>query len=200
MKENKTNKIAGLLGLSGVLIFSISLLALGYLNADFSFVNDFISKLGAKGEPNAIWWNLIGFVLVGITLTGFGILYGRILKDKLVGILLSLFGVGFAFTSIPIDMVESDTSISKAHIVAITLALASWLLGLAKISSNYLVEKYIRDRANIAAILVVFAMIGFVINLWSMPITHRFVFLVVFGWVAITSISLLSGNHKTFSN
>lgn len=185
-------------GTSGFLAFALlffALIVFGFLNQEFSFFNDVISKLGAKGEPFALWWNIIGFVLVGLLLIGFGLSYGKILNDRLAGLLLSMFGLGFAFTSIPMDMEASDSVISKAHIVAICLALAFWLFGLARIGYNSSLEKAIRTRANIAATLLTSAMIGFAIGLWSMPITHRLVFGVVFGWTLITASSLL-WKHK----
>ena len=189
----------GILGLLSVILFIVSLAFFGMLNPAFSFVEDFVSKLGAKGQPNANWWNLIGFGLVGLNLFGFGIFYGKVLKDKFAGLLLALFGIGFSFTAFPVDMVESNTPISKAHtahIVAICLALASWLFGLARISYNRLIKNRIRTRANITAILIVASMIGFTFELWSMPIAHRLVFIVVFGWTAITSVELLITKDK----
>lgn len=184
-------KKTGILGLTAVILFFSSLVIFGNLNSEFNFLQDFVSKLGAFGEPNAIWWNVIGFGLVGLILTGFGFFYGKIINDKLAGLLLALFGVGFTFTSFPIDMVDSNAAISKAHIVAICLALAFWLFGLSRISYNPVNRKTIRNRANIAAILIVTSMIGFVMGFWSMPITHRLVFAIVFGWTAVTSIDLL---------
>ena len=192
--EIDNQRKSGILGLLSVLVFIASLILFGILNPEFNFVEDFVSKLGAKGEPNALWWNVIGFGLVGIILFGFGIFYGKFLEDKLAGLLLAFFGIGFSFTAFPIDMVDSNTPISKAHIVSICLALAFWLFGLAKISHNNLNRKRIRIRANIAAILIVTSMIGFTFGWWSMPITHRFVFVIVFGWTAVTSIELLIMN------
>ena len=151
---------AGILSLLSVIVFITSLIFFGILNPEFNFVEDFISKLGAKGEPDALWWNLIGFGLVGIILFGFGIFYGKFLKDKLAGLLLAFFGIGFSFTAIPIDMINSNTQISKAHIVSICLALAFWLFGLARISQNDLNSKRIRLRANITAILIVISIVG----------------------------------------
>jgi len=189
--EIDNQRKSGILGLLSVISFIISLAFFGILNPEFNFVEDFVSKLGAKGEPNAIWWNLIGFGLVGLILFGFGIFYGKVLKDKLAGLFLAFFGIGFSFTAFPIDMAESNTPISKVHIVAICLALTFWLFGLARISYNTLIKKRIRNRANITAILIVTSMIGFTFGLWSMPITHRLVFIVVFGWTTITSIESL---------
>ena len=187
----KNRGLAGSLGLLSVLLFVISLLIFGNLNAEFNFVEDFVSKLGAIGEPYATWWNILGFGLVGMLLIGFGIAYGGILKDNLTGILLALFGVGFALISIPMDMANSESSVSKAHIVAVCLALAFWLFGLARISQNGITERKTRRRANVTALLIVMAMLGFVFNFWSMPLTHRLVFFVVFSWTAMTSLELL---------
>ncbi|NRB63272.1 MAG: DUF998 domain-containing protein [Saprospiraceae bacterium] len=193
-----TEKNIGIIGLLSVLTLITALLVFGLLNSDFNFWEDFISKLGAKGEPNALWFNLIGFVVVGILLFVFGLLYGKLLNDKLLSILLSLFGLGFAFTAIPIDMEFSRTSVSKGHIVAICLGLVFWLFGLSRLGYNQNLKQKIRKRANLTAIILVLSMIGFVFGLWSMPITHRLVFAIVFGWIAITSIELM--NKKTAYN
>ena len=194
--EIDNQRKSGILGLLSTSLFITSLAFFGRLHPEFSFVEDFVSKLGAKGEPNAIWWNLIGFGLVGLILFVFGIFYGKVIKDKLAGLLLAFFGIGFSFTAFPIDMEESNTPISKTHIVAICLALAFWLFGLARISYNTLIKKSIRNRANVTAILIVIAMIGYTFGWWSMPITHRLVFIVVFGWTAMTSIELLIMNNE----
>lgn len=190
-------KVVGILGLLSVSILVFAILTFGYSNGEFSFVNDFISKLGAKGEPNALWFNLIGFVIVGILLFVFGLTYGKLLNDKLLSVLLSLFGLGFAFTAIPIDMQSSNIPASKAHIVAICLGLAFWLFGLSRLGYNQQLKKKIRTRANITAVILVMSMIGFVLGLWTMPITHRLVFGIVFGWTALTSIELIYKGKET---
>ena len=40
------------------------------------------------------------------------------------------------------------------------------------------------------------AMIGSAMRLWSMPVTHRIVFGIVFGWTAITSIELIRNSNR----
>ncbi|MCX2680069.1 DUF998 domain-containing protein [Galbibacter sp. EGI 63066] len=184
-------KTVGIFGLLSVLILVIALLIFGYLNSEFSFLNDFISKLGASGEPNALLFNLIGFITVGLLLFIFGLTYGKLQNDKLLSILLSLFGLGFAFTAIPIDMQISNTPVSKAHIVSICLGLAFWFFGLSRLGYNRHLKKKIRNRANFTAVILVLSIIGFVIGLWSMPITHRLIFGIVFGWTTLTSIELI---------
>ncbi|MEM1406817.1 MAG: DUF998 domain-containing protein [Bacteroidota bacterium] len=91
----------------------ISLLVFGFLNDNFSFINDFISKLGAKGQPYALWFNLSAFVVVGTLLFAFGLTYGQLLKDKVLSILLSFFGLGFAFTVIPVDLQMANSPVSQ---------------------------------------------------------------------------------------
>lgn len=184
-------KSVGILGLLSVLILIFALIVFGFANKDFSFLNDFISKLGAKGEPNALWFNIIGFSMVGILLFAFGFSYGLLLNDKILSILLSLFGLGFALTAVPIDMQLSSSSVSKTHIVAICLGLAFWLFGLSRLGYNRHLHKRIRNRANITAVILVLSMIGFAVGFWSMPITHRLVFGVVFGWTALTSFEMI---------
>jgi hypothetical membrane protein len=182
---------SGLLGVSSVLLFAAALIVFGNLNPTFDFLEDFVSKLGALGEPYAWLWNIIGFGIVGGGLFGFGILYGSILSDKLAGLLLAMFGLGFALTSFPVDLADSNAAVSKAHIVAICLALAFWLFGLARISYNPALSKGIRTRANITAALIIISMVGSAAGMWSMPLTHRLVFAVVFGWTMISSIEVL---------
>lgn len=185
------------LGLSAVVIFGITSVIIASLTPGFSFLEDYVSELGATSQPYAIWWNLIGFLLVGILLAAFGFAYGKMVNDRWVGTCLALFGVGFAATALPIDLGDSASSLSKAHVVAICLGLAGWMFGLARMAQIKTLEKSVRYAANIAAILVVLPMFGFVAGLWSMPVTHRLVFAVVFGWVAFVSFGLLWKGNDT---
>ncbi len=190
--KTKTGETAGKLGLIAIGLFIVSFLVFTNLNKEFDYIEDFVSRLGVKGAPYAVWWNIFGFLSVGLMLIGFGIAYGKYLKDNLAGLLLAFFGVGFAFTAIPFDLTDTYSAVSKAHTAAITLGLASWLFGLARISYKVTLDKKVRLRANITAILLVISMVGGAIELWSMPMTQKLVFTIIFGWTAITSIHLLS--------
>jgi hypothetical protein len=140
-------------------------LIFGFSNSDFSFVNDFISKLAAKGEPNALWFNLFGFSTVEILLFMFGVTYENLLNDKFLSVLLSLFGLGFAFTAKPIDMELSRTPLSRGHIVSICLGLAFWLLGLSRLEYNSQLRKGIKNRANFTAAVLILSIIGSILGL-----------------------------------
>lgn len=182
------------LGLSAVALFGTALLVFASLNPDFHYVEDYVSKLGAQGQPHALWWNLIGFLLVGAILTMFGWAYGQVLQDRLTGVLLAMFGVGFTITALPTDMGDAASALSKAHTVAICLALAAWLFGLARMAHMASLGRFVYCAANTAAILAVVPIVGYGLRLWSMPVTHRLVFAVVFGWIVLTSFRLLWGD------
>lgn len=190
------HKITAYLGISSVVIFGAALVTIASLTHEFSYLEDFVSKLGAQGQPYALWWNLIGFLMVGTLLAAFGFFYGKVINDRLVGICLALFGIGFATTAIPIDLGNSESALSTAHVLAICLGLGGWMFGLARLAHIKTTERTVRYSANIAATLVVLPMLGFVAGLWSMPVTHRLVFAIVFGWVGFTSFRLLSNIRK----
>ena len=177
-------------------IFTISLLVFGLLHSDFNFLTDYISKLGYQGTPLAIWWNSLGFGLTGLLLAVFGYFYGKILNDKLVGILLSLFGIGFAFTAFPFDLTDETATVSKAHIAAITLGLAAWLFGLARLGSNKKLDSHIRKRGNAAAAVLAILMCGSAIELWAEPIAERLIFAVVFSWITLAAFPLFQTANK----
>jgi len=184
--------LAGWLGLSAVALFAIALSVFAVLNPDFGALEDYVSKLGARGQPHALWWNLLGFLAVGGLLAAFGHAFGRVLGDRVVGALLVAFGIGFAATALPMDMTEPEVAVSKGHVVAICLGLAAWLIALSRMAHSKSVDGFFRATANVAAILIVLPIMGQGLRLWPMPTTHRLVFLVVFEWVAAMSTRLLA--------
>jgi hypothetical membrane protein len=185
------NRVAGILGLTAVGLFAFALAVFSVLNPEFRLLDDYISKLGALGQPYALWWNLIGFVTVGLLFAAFGLTYGRVLQDPPIAILLAFFGVGFAATGVPVDLGDEGAGFSKAHTVAICIGLAAFLFCLARMAHLPSFEKRTRQTANLAAAFIGVSIGGAALKLWSMPVTHRLVFAVVFGWLAATSTRLL---------
>ena len=184
-------QVTAYLGFASIGLFCGAVALFAWLNPGFGLVQDYVSKLGARGQPFALWWNLVGFASVGLLFAAFGWAYGRILEDRLAGILFTLFGVGYAVTSVPTDLADAASPLSKAHTVTICLALACWLFGLARLGGCTTLRKTERHIANSTAVLLVLPILGFLLGLWSMPVTHRLVFCVVFSWVVVTSVRLL---------
>lgn len=186
-------RLAGTLGLLAIFVLVLALATFVRLNPSFDPLADFISKLGAIGQPHAFWWNLIGFGTVGLLLAGFGWAYGESIGDRAVGALLVVFGSGFAATAVPMDLANEVSGLSKAHVVAICIGLAAFMFALARMAHIRSGERSIRILANVAAALLGLVIAGQLVQAWSMPVTHRLVFLVVLGWVAATSVRLLRG-------
>lgn len=113
------------------------------------------------------------------------------IEGRLVGVLLAVFGIGFAATSAPMDLSSDVATVSTAHVLAICLGVAGWMLGLARMAHVQYVNGTVRRAANVAATLLFVPILGQLAGLWSMPVTHRLVFVVVFGWYLFTSINLI---------
>jgi hypothetical protein len=128
--------------------------------------------------------------------SGFGLVYGHVLQDRLLSVLLALFGAGFAAAGVPVELGDEGAPLSKAHVVAICLGLAAWLFGLARMAHLRSLGNAVHSSANLAATLLVLPIVGHGMQLWPMPVTHRLVFLVVFGWLAITSARLLRDGKR----
>ena len=154
-------------------------------------MDDYISLLGADGQPFAIWWNLLGFVSVGILFAIFGWAYSRVMNDTWVGVFLIISGLGFAMGAIPADFINPELPLSKAHFVSICFALAGWCLGLARIGHIQSGLRVARFSANLAGTFAVVPMIAMALGLISAPVAHRLVLIVVFGWVVVTSVGIL---------
>lgn len=183
--------VTPLLGLVSVGLFVTTFFTLGFATPQYDLLHDYISMLGAQGQPFAIWWNLIGFVSVGILFAGFGWAYSRIIEDNWVGLFLMISGVGFAMGAIPADFINPDVPFSKAHFVSICLALAGWCLGLARIGHKHSGFRMGRMSANLAGLFAVFPMIAMATRLITAPLAHRLVLVVVLGWVVYTSIRFI---------
>ena len=188
--------LAALSGLSAVALFASALATFGTLDSEFQVFDDYVSELGALGKPYGLWWNLTGFLSVGLLLAVFGFAYGHVVKDRLIGALLMLFGLGFALTAVPIEDGDAISGLSTAHILAICLGLAAWMLALARMAHLRTLGGDVRLAANVAAGLFLVPFAGQLLQFWTMPLTHRLVFAVVFGWFAWTSSRLLLADRQ----
>lgn len=189
-------RVAGLCGLMTIGLFSISYGVFSWLNPSFDTLHDFVSKLGAVGEPLAFYWNLIGFGAVGISFALFGLLFGTVIRDHLAGICLLVSGIGFAMAASPTELDGLDSPLSRVHYASICLALAGWCLALARLSYVELMDETLRPLANVAAVLAIVPMLAMAGEISSEPIAHRWVLLVVGSWVTAVSIRLLKARPQ----
>ena len=112
-------------------LFAFSIVAFAALRSDYSHLNDAVSELGARGAPNALAWNLMGFLTVGLLITAFswglypghglsgGANIGRALGAR------ALPGTGM----FPADMDDLASPSSRAHILMSLISFAAFLPG-----------------------------------------------------------------------
>ncbi|MEM7454674.1 MAG: DUF998 domain-containing protein [Planctomycetota bacterium] len=182
---------AGYLGLATVGVFVISFFVFAILTPDFDLVNDYISRLGAKGQPHAVWWNLTGFVAVGILFASFGWSYGRYIGDTVTSALLAIAGLGFAMGAIPTDLLNEASPLSRVHFASICVSLAAWCFVLARMGHVGSDDELVKRTANWTAALSIVPMVGLAAGVFAAPVSHRLVLCVVFGWILVASARLL---------
>ena len=133
------NRGAGILGITGVVVFWVGMIILGSLRDSYSqSVND-ISELGAIGTPNATVWNIVGFIIPGFCLAVVGKAIADTINTKrgsrrVAGWLLPLFGLGVAaqglFPAVMVNGVPVITSWhTRTHLLASLISGIAWLLG-----------------------------------------------------------------------
>ncbi len=177
-------------GLSSVSVFVCSFVLFGFLHPDFDIFGDFISKLGGKGQPYALWWNVLGFVVVGLLLAVFGWLFGLCRNDRLLGASLMVAGLGFSLAAIPTDLADTQSPLSKAHFVSICLSLAGFCFGLARLTGSRS-PRHERIMANGVIALAIVPIVCVSGGVSAEPMAHRIILSVVFTWVVLISYRLL---------
>ncbi|MEM8781656.1 MAG: DUF998 domain-containing protein [Planctomycetota bacterium] len=186
----QTQAITAIVGLLAVALFVVLFVVFLALNPGFDALEDFISKLGSKGQPYALYWNLSGFVAVGLLLAIFGWLYGRCRNDRLLGACLVIAACGFALAGIPTDFSDPESPLSAAHFVSVCLSLAGFCFGLARLTGSKSTDF---DRAAAYGVigLTVVAIACVSGGVLAEPVAHRIVLAAIFTWVALNAIRLL---------
>lgn len=111
-------------------LFALCLFVFGALRPDYSHRTDAVSELGALDTPNALAWNLLGFVAVGLLIAAFswGLFRGTGSLAALVFVGLS--GLAFAGTGVfPADMSDLSAPSSRAHILMSLISFAAFVPG-----------------------------------------------------------------------
>ena len=201
---------AGFLGGATCVVFWLALLILGSLRPAYSqSIND-ISELGAIGTPNAMLWNIVGFIIPGMCLAVVGRAIAnsantsRTRSAKLATWFLPVFGIGLAgqglFPALMVNGVPVITSWhTRTHLIISIISGIAWVVGLL-----LLIRPMRRNSEwgrwyliNIAAVLLVIA--GAFGRGGGLPdgLVQRIVDAIVFAWFVLMSIKLIQvGGRK----
>ncbi len=133
-------KTAGFLGIGAFFIFWATSFVLGALRPDYSHIVNTISELGAIGTPNAIFWNIIGFIVPGVLLAIAGGVIAQSIgleRSRMINlacVLLVVAGLAIAGQGVfPAEMKGGAADITSPstlrHFIFSLLSGAAWALG-----------------------------------------------------------------------
>lgn len=191
MQNKRARTFAAISGLTAVAIFVTMFLLCALITPAFDLINDYVSKLGAIGQPYAALWNIVGFGIVGMLLAVFGLSLGVFLEDKILGACFIVAGIGFSMGGIPTDFSVSESTFSKVHFVAICIAMAGWCFSLARLNQAHLRDSFIASSAKYLAAVTLLPFLCTAVGLTTEPVAHRLMLMVVFSWVSLISIRLI---------
>lgn len=113
-------------------VFWTALFAFGTLRPEYSQLTKAVSELGAVGAPNALAWNLIGFIVPGLLIARSGAWIAG--ARGALWWFLVLSGIAFAGTGVFPAVVRNGTPVMLApltlgHVAMLLLSSVCWLIG-----------------------------------------------------------------------
>jgi len=196
-------RTSGLLGIGACVLFWAAMLVLGARRPAYSHSLNAISELGARGTPNAVFWNVFGFIVPGLLLAAAGraivesIGTSRTGPTRFGGWLLPIFGVTVAAQGlIPAVMQDGQlvqTSWStRAHLAVSLISGLAWigalllLIGPMTRNSDWRGWRAV-NVAAVAAVLVAAVTLG-----GRLPdgLAQRLVDGIVFAWFVAMCVGL----------
>lgn len=176
-------------------LFALCLVVFGALRPDYSHLTDAVSELGAIGAPNALAWNLLGFVTVGLLIAVFswGLFRGTGSLAALVFVGLS--GLGFAGTGVfPADMSDLSAPSSRAHILMSLISFAAFVPGAFVLGWRFLRLTGWKRIAIGSGILGVLALATMPLREMDVPpgLAQRAAFAVYLLWIELLAVGLRS--------
>lgn len=168
--------------LIALVVFVCAALAFGWLSPDFSHLRHPLSLLGAKDEPNALAFNLAGFVLPGLLLAWCAHAWrsasaGAPVATRIGQQLLMLSALAFAAQGLLLlDPTNLLAPASRLHAIAWTV----WWV--AFVPGALLIDLTSRRWGGVLLALLVPALALFGAWIVPAPIAQRLAFVAWFAW------------------
>lgn len=175
-------------GIAAIVVFLLSVAAIATLQGDFDPLRDVVSKLGAAGRPYGGLFNAVGFGVTGLLLAVFGISFGVSIGDRLVAVLLGLFGVAFTAIAAPAILDQPDTLATRIHIAIVCLCMGVWCISLARTVGRRDLSGPVRIVSYAAIVPVMLAVFGAAFDAVSPAVFQRLFFGGIFAWVLGVSL------------
>jgi hypothetical membrane protein len=194
-------RTAGYLGIAAAILSWGGMFVFGALRPDYSHAVNAVSELGALGAPNALWWNVIGFIIPGLLLSVAGgavalAIHGR---RTLAFWLLVVSGLGFAGTGLSPAEVRDGIAVvtspfTQGHFIASIVHGLTWIIATILLFRPMLRDPtwqriaYVSLALALMATLASFALRGTV----SDALVQRAAGGLYFAWVVVMSLRLVT--------
>lgn len=204
-----TERQAGAVGIAAVAVFWVALLAFGAMRPDYSYFTKAVSELGVIGAPNALAWNLVGFIVPGLLLaiSAAGLASAVDGRRGALWWLLVMSGLCFAATgAIPGEMRNGspvmESSWTQAHLLMATLSPIFWAIAavmmIRRVKRNPDWKAFLPQAVALAVLCVG----GFILSILAPAVlpdlaqrpglSQRLCFAAYFLWFLLISLRLLS--------
>jgi hypothetical protein len=190
-------RTTALLGFAATALFAAALAVFAAAHPGYEHGTKAVSELGATGAPNALAWNLVGFLLPGILLALFGLGLGTSVDDRRTGLYLAMSGLAFAATAAPVDMNDLRSPLSLVHIAASFMVFLLWLPAALR-----LLKSPAPELRRVTLIFLVLALTAGAIRFTPLLLPgwgQRLSFLAYFGWVSAMSLLLIKRRPTSFA-
>jgi hypothetical membrane protein len=186
--------VAGVLSWSAMLVFAA-------LRPSYSHGVNAVSELGVIGSPNAVPWNLIGFIAPGLLLAIAGAALAASISPKgsksAAYWLLIISGLAFAGTGVfPAEMRDGAVLVTSAstrgHFITSLIHGISWLIAAALLVSPMKQSADWRGWhiASVALVLLVLVAVFGLRGRLSDALVQRVAGLLYFAWFFVLSLRL----------
>ena len=195
-KIKMNNKNYAQIGWLSCVVFWCSYFLMSSIRPDYYHGSKAVSELGSVGAPNAVFWNLIGFVFVGLLIALFSVGFQKSIsvsgKGRLASYLLIGSGLLWASTGIfPGDFEDRDSLTMVLHTVG---SLGS---GLCFITAVFFYIPAMRAsaywRSSVipsVSIAMLFILSGFLRSGTAPALGQKIGFLILFIWISFMAYKL----------
>ncbi len=207
-----TERQAGIAGIAAFVVFWTALVSMAELRLGYSHYTKAISELGVIGAPNALAWNLIGFVAPGLLLTVCGAGLARSIDGRrsVLWWLLVLSGLAFASTGlIPAEMRGGSplmqSPLTMGHVLMSFLSGIFWISAALSLPRRVRANPAWRNVTTLALVLALVSIAALTLNVFSQAfpyldqrpgLAQRLAFSGYFLWFLIMSLYLFRAEQK----
>lgn len=184
-------RFAGLLGMVVPLWFAASYFLVSSLRNDYRHFNMAISELGSIGAPNALVWNLLGYIIPGAVIAYLGWISRSLLPVSRSGLVVTvsilMSGVMMLLSGVFPGDFEDRTSVSMVlHTVASILSYVFFLIGGFGLASFSAKSEVFRGLHYPLLVALILSIITGLVRYGDLPgLGQRITFACYFVWVAI---------------